>query len=99
MELAKAENILRVQIGECERRIEGPERQAEIQSASRDPKSVRTQAVRAWPPAFSSLALAEPVNFWAVTLSARLISPSPSTFSSLTPGRMRPAVASTSAFT
>ena len=40
------------------------------------------QAVRAWPPAFSSLALAEPVNLWAVTLSARLISPSPSTLSS-----------------
>ena len=49
------------------------------------------QPTIAWPPAFSILALADSENFAAVTLKARLSSPSPRILTVFSPPRIRPA--------
>ncbi len=64
MEFVKAENIRgNAWIGKCGL-TGGGLRMNRIQIRNPHSEIMRNQAVIAWPPAFSSLSLAEPLNFW-----------------------------------
>src|ERR1035437_5343156 len=71
----------------------------DLQGIGERGKHGKRQPTMAWPPAFSILALADSENFAAVTLKARLSSPSPRILTVFSPPRIRPLAASTSAVT